>query len=107
MLKRLFPVVALLLVAAPLAASPAAADTTCRQAMSEYKSKYEPFTSKFYNMTNQTEQCAIAKERRREVKNFAIKLKGACTGTSTDAIRTARDDLETFALTALNICGPQ
>ena len=104
--KSLLLFLALILSLAAFTAGPAAADTSCRQATSEYKSKYEPFISKFYNMTDQTAQCQLAKERRREIKNFGIKLKGACAGNSNEAIRNARDDIETFALTPLNICGP-
>lgn len=105
--KRLNFILALTAPLAMLAASPAAADTSCRQAMSQYNSKYEPLISKFYNMTDREAQCRLAEERRRELKNFATALKGACAGTTTENIRNARDDLETFALTALNICGPQ
>ena len=77
------------------------------QAISEYRSKYEPFLSNFYNMNDKTAQCALVDQRRREIRNFGTKLKSACTGTSTEQVRGARDDIETFALTALNICGPQ
>jgi hypothetical protein len=108
--NRLSPLLALplamVLASAPFIAGPAAADTSCRQVTAEYKSKYEPFISKFYNMTDQAAQCRLVKERRQEIRNFGTKLKGACAGTSTDTTRTARDDIETFALTALNICGP-
>lgn len=104
--KRLLPTLALILPLATFAAAPAAANTSCRQATSEYKSKYEPFISKFYNMTDHDAQCRLAEERRRDVKYFGAKLRQACAGTSNDTIRAARDDIETFALTALNICGP-
>ncbi|TDH38966.1 hypothetical protein E2A64_07715 [Pseudohoeflea suaedae] len=107
MLKRLFLAATLGALAAPVLVSPAAADTSCRQALGEYKSKYEPFLSEFYNMNDKAAQCALVDQRRREIRNFGTKLKSACTGTSTDQVQSARDDIETFALTALNICGPQ
>lgn len=105
--NRLLLAVTLAALSAPVLAVPAAADTSCRQAISEYRSKYEPFLSNFYNMNDKTAQCALVDQRRREIRNFGTKLKSACTGTSTEQVRGARDDIETFALTALNICGPQ
>lgn len=105
--NRLLFAVTLAALSAPVLAVPAAADTSCRQAISEYRSKYEPFLSNFYNMNDKTAQCALVDQRRREIRNFGTKLKSACTGTSTEQVRGARDDIETFALTALNICGPQ
>ena len=105
--KKLLLAVTLAALSAPVFAAPAAADTSCRQALNEYRSKYEPFLSNFYNMNDKSAQCALVDQRRTQVRNFGKKLKTACTGTSNDRVRGARDDIETFALTALNICGPR